>query len=293
VNVFSVDVEDYYHTEAMSATVLRERWNLMPSRVQGNTYRLFELLTKHNVRGTFFFLGWVAERFPDLVRDAVQLGHEVACHSYWHRPVYHLSPGEFREDTLRAKAVIEDAAGVPVRGYRAPSFSLIEGTKWAFDILAELGFTFDSSVHPIRHDLYSNPDAPRVPYRIGNGAILELPIATIRIGGSNFPFGGGGYFRLLPYAYMRWGLCRFNTIDAQPAIIYLHPWELDPSQPRLAAGLKTRLRQYSGLASAERKLDSLLRNFQFAPISDVFHKQLNESGAVEASDVKEVAHSRG
>jgi polysaccharide deacetylase family protein (PEP-CTERM system associated) len=292
VNAFSVDVEDYFHTEAMTSAVAREQWNLMPSRVQGNTQRLFEILGKHNVRATFFFLGWVAEHFPPLVREAVQLGHEVACHSYWHRPVYRLSPNEFREDTRRAKAAIEDAASVPVRGYRAPSFSLVEGTHWAFDVLAELGFTFDSSVHPIRHDLYGSPGAPRVPHRVGKGAILELPIATIRIRKNNFPVGGGGYLRLLPYAYMRWGLSRLNTLDQQPAVVYLHPWELDPNQPRLAVGPKARLRQYSGLASAERKLDLLLKNFHFATISDVFHKELNEPCAPEASDVTEVMHSR-
>ena len=291
LNAFTVDVEDYFHTEAMSSFVSREHWNQMPSRVQSNTYRLFEMLAKYNVRGTFFFLGWVAEHFPALVRDAVQLGHEVACHSYWHRPVYRLSRSEFREDTLRAKAAIENAGGIRVRGYRAPSFSLIKDTEWAFDILAELGFSFDSSVHPIRHDLYGNPDAPRVPYRTANGAILELPIATIRIGGSNFPCGGGGYLRLFPYAYLRWGLSRFNTRDARSAVVYMHPWELDPHQPRLAVDLKTRIRQYSGLASAEHKVDSLLRNFRFGTISDVFHREFNEPRAL-SFDVREVAHSR-
>ena len=241
VNAFSVDVEDYFHTEAMSGVVSREAWEHMPSRVQSNTYRLFELLAKHDVRGTFFFLGWVAERFPGLVREAVQLGHEVGCHSYWHRPVYRLSPAEFRADTRQALKAIEDAGGVGVRGYRAPSFSMVPGTEWAAEILGELGFRYDSSVHPIRHDLYSNASAPRIPHRVHGGAILELPIATTRVAGNNLPVGGGGYFRILPYAYTRWGLSRLNGRESQSGVVYLHPWEIDPEQPRLAAGFQVPL----------------------------------------------------
>ena len=196
----------------------------------------------------------------------------MACHSYWHRPVFSLTPEEFRADTLRAKNAIEDAAGIEVRGYRAPSFSIVPGVEWAFDILAELGFAYDSSVHPIRHGFYGNPRGCRLPYRTERAGILELPIATVRIGGNNLPVGGGAYFRLLPYGYSRWGLSRFAHDG--PAVFYLHPWEIDPLQPRLPAGLKSRLRQYSGLSSVEMKFDRLLRHFRFSPIAQVFRHEL-------------------
>ena len=270
LNALTVDVEDYFHTEAMSVVTPRHRWDQMPTRVRENMRRLLDLFAAQDARGTFFFLGWVAERFPDVVRETVRLGHELGCHSYWHRPVYKLSPAEFREDTKRAKAVIEDAAGVPVLGYRAPSFSMIAGTEWATEILGELGFRFDSSVHPIRHDLYHNPNVPRQPHWTSSGAILELPVATVRLGNRNLPIGGGGYWRVMPYRYIRWGLRRFNQRESWPAVVYLHPWEIDPFQPRMRAGLKSRLRQYIGLNGAERKLVLLLSDFHFAPIAEVF-----------------------
>jgi succinoglycan biosynthesis protein ExoA len=279
-NAFTVDVEDYFHTEAMASVVPRETWEYMPLRVQNNTRRLFELLGNHNVRGTFFFLGWVAERFPCLVREALELGHEVGCHSFWHRPVHRLTPSEFREDTLRAKRAIEDAGGVRVFGYRAPSFTMVPGTEWALAILAELGFEYDSSVNPVRHDLYGNASAPRVPNRVSGGAILELPIVTTRLGNRNLPIGGGGYLRILPYAYSRWGLRRANQVEGMRGIVYLHPWEIDPEQPRLQAPRKARFRQYVGLSTMERKLDSLLQDFRFAPISSVFQQELLETAPV-------------
>ena len=279
-NAFTVDVEDYFHTEAMASVVSRQAWEHMPSRVQDSTRRLFELLGNHNVRGTFFFLGWVAERFPSLVREALELGHEVGCHSFWHRPVHRLTPSEFRDDTLRAKRAIEDAGGVRVRGYRAPSFTMVPGTEWALAILAELGFDYDSSVHPVPHDLYSNASAPRVPNRVSGGAILELPIATTRLWNKNLPIGGGGYLRILPYAYSRWGLRRSNQVEGLRGIVYLHPWEIDAEQPRLQAPRKARFRQYVGLSSMERKLDSLLQDFRFAPIATVFQQELLETAPV-------------
>jgi len=277
INAFTVDVEDYFHTEAMTSVVSREQWEHMPSRVQSSTLRVFELLGKYNVCGTFFFLGWVAERFPELVREALKLGHEVGCHSFWHRRVSQLSPSEFRDDTLRAKRAIEDAGGVCVRGYRAPSFSILPGTEWAFDILAELEFTYDSSVHPIRHDLYDNGSAPRLAHSVGTGKLLELPIATVRVGNKNLPVGGGGYLRILPYRYTSWGLRRFNLRDGVPGIMYMHPWEIDPEQPRLSASRKSRFRQYVGLDSMQRKLECLLRDFRFAPIATVLQKELSET----------------
>ena len=276
-NSITVDVEDYFHTEAMAATLTRDQWGQMPSRVERSTRRVFELFATHDVQGTFFFLGWVAERFPGLVREAVQLGHEIGCHSYWHRLVYRLTPEEFREDTKRAKAVIEEAAGSRVFGYRAPSFSLVPGTEWASEILAELDFSYDSSVFPIKHDLYSNSDAVRTPHGIAGGRLVEFPVTTLAIGHHNFPVGGGGYLRILPYGYTRWGLSRVNRKDKLRAVIYIHPWELDPEQPRLSAPARSRFRQYFGLGTTARKLERLLRDFRFAPMITTFSEELSSS----------------
>jgi polysaccharide deacetylase family protein (PEP-CTERM system associated) len=269
-NGMSVDVEDYFHTEAMSSAAPRSAWHQMPCRVERNTEQLFDLFTAHGVRGTFFFLGWVAERYPGLVRKAKVLGHEIACHSYWHRPIYSLSPAEFREDTHRAKAVIEDAAGAPISGYRAPSFSLTPGTEWAADILTEAGFVYDSSVHPIAHDLYENRHAPRHPYRFAGTPLLEIPISTVRLGKRNFPFSGGGYFRILPYAYVRWAMRRVNRVEKLPAVFYLHPWEIDPAQPRLTTSGRSGFRQYTGLDKTAGLLNRLLGEFSFGPLEEVF-----------------------
>jgi polysaccharide deacetylase family protein (PEP-CTERM system associated) len=289
LNALTVDVEDYFHTEALASLVRREQWDEMPPRVLANTRRLLELLAKHDVRATFFFLGWVAEHFPQLVRETAQAGHELGCHSYWHRPIYRLSPAEFCTDTQQAKRAIEDAAGVPVRGYRAPSFSLVPGTEWAAEILAELGFSYDSSVYPIRHDLYGNHSAPRQPHRIASGALLELPVATLRFGGTNLPVGGGGYLRLLPYTYTRWGLTRLNQREGLRAIVYLHPWEIDPEQPRLRARWKSRLRQYTALRQNEQKIERLLRDFRFASAAQVFQRDIRNTPSAKrsASDLQE------
>jgi polysaccharide deacetylase family protein (PEP-CTERM system associated) len=275
LNSITVDVEDYFHTEAMRATAPRDQWDRMPTRVEQNTEQMFELFAAHGVRGTFFFLGWVAERFPGLVRRAVLLGHEIGCHSYWHRLVYRLSPEEFREDTKRAKVAVEDAGGKRVQGYRAPSFSLVRGTEWAADILAELGFRYDSSVCPINHDLYSNSGAPRLPHPIAAGALMEFPIATLSMHGRNFPVGGGGYLRMMPYSYTRWGLSHLNRNERFRAVLYTHPWEIDPEQPRLAASSRSRFRQYTGLKTTFGKLRRLLSEFHFAPICEVFAAELN------------------
>jgi len=255
LNSITVDVEDYFHTEAMTSAVTHVQWSELPTHVERNTERMLELFATYNVRGTFFFLGWVADRFPGVVRQAAQMGHEIACHSYWHRLLYRLTPAEFREDTKRAKAVIEDAGGTRVCGYRAPSFSLVKGTEWAPEILAELGFSYDSSICPIRHDLYDNADSPRLPRRIAGGALMEFPVATVAIVHHNFPVGGGGYLRILPYSYTRWGLSHLNRANKLRFIIYTHPWEIDANQPRLAATTRSRFRQYTGLRTTAHKLE--------------------------------------
>jgi polysaccharide deacetylase family protein (PEP-CTERM system associated) len=268
-NAITVDVEDYFHTEAMSAAAPREEWESMPSRVEPSTLRLLELFDRYGVKGTFFVLGWVAERFPGLVKEIAERGHELACHSHYHRAVFRLTPAEFDEDTRRAKQAIEDAGGMSIYGYRAPSFSMVPGTEWALNILANQGFTYDSSVNPIRHDFYSNAGAPRTPHRVCEGRMLELPIATRSALGQNLPMGGGAYLRVLPLAYSTWGLRSINAAG-EPAMLYLHPWEIDAGQPRLKVGLKSRIRQYTNLDRMYGKLEHLLQNFKFGTVRDVF-----------------------
>lgn len=268
LNALTIDVEDYFHTEAMTAVAPREHWDSMPSRVQASTESLLEILDRHRVKGTLFFLGWVADRFPQLVALAAKQGHEIGCHSYWHRAVFRLDAGSFREDTLRAKTAIENAGGKVVMGYRAPSFSITPGSEWAIEVLASLGFQYDSSVNPIRHGFYGNASASRTPYR-REGGIWELPIATIRGFGQNLPCGGGAYLRLFPEKYFHLAL-RQLAQEGVPANFYLHPWELDPDQPRLACGWKSAFRQYTGLRGTADKLSSLLAAHRFGPIRDAY-----------------------
>lgn len=264
-NVFSVDVEDYFHAEAFSDIAPRSQWESYESRVEDNTRRLLNLCSELKVEATFFVLGWVAERFPALVREIAALGHELACHSYWHRLIYKLDPGEFREDTYRAKQAIEQTAGVQVYGYRAPTYSIVTSSLWATDILSELGFTYDSSIFPIHHENYGIPSAPRFPFHIDtpSGPLLEYPIATFRMWGSTaFPFGGGGYLRLLPAWYNQFGFRRART-EGLPVISYIHPWEIDPQQPRLNGRLKSRLRHYTNLNKTYSRLERMLRRGGF------------------------------
>jgi polysaccharide deacetylase family protein (PEP-CTERM system associated) len=259
--VVSVDVEDYFHAESFSDIVERSKWDSYSSRVEANTQVLLELLAKLNVHGTFFVLGWVAERFPALVREIAAGGHELACHSYWHRLIYKLEPAEFREDTRRAKSIIEQVSGQPVRGYRAPTYSVIDRSVWALEILTELGFTYDSSIFPIRHDRYGMPDAPRSPFRFQtpSGPMTEFPITTFRLAGHNMPVGGGGYLRLLPEFYTRLGLARVHS-EGIPIVIYIHPWEIDPEQPRLAGRLSSRLRHYTNLSRTLDRFQTVLQS---------------------------------
>ena len=259
-NVVSVDVEDYFHAEAFSDVVDRARWDTYATRVVPNTQRLLESLAMLNIHGTFFVLGWVAERFPALVREIAAGGHELACHSYWHRLIYKLDPAEFREDTRRAKDVIEQISGQPVYGYRAPTYSVIDRSVWALEILAELGFTYDSSIFPIHHDRYGMPGAPRSPFRFQtpSGLLIEFPITTFRVAGHNMPVGGGGYLRLLPRLYTRLGLKRVQR-EGLPIVVYIHPWEVDPEQPRLPGRLSSRLRHYTNLSQTLDRFESVLQ----------------------------------
>ena len=264
-NVMSVDVEDYFHVEAFAGSVDRARWDSYPSRVEANTRRLLDLLDEQRVEATFFILGWVAERQPGLVREIVERGHEPACHSYEHRLVYRLTPREFKADAQRAKDLVEQACGRAIQGYRAPSYSITLKSLWALDILRELGFTYDSSIFPIRHDVYGIPSAPRFPFRVStrSGPLVEYPITTFRLLGDwNWPLGGGGYLRIPPFWYTRLGLRRVQR-ERLPVIAYIHPWEVDPDQPKLAGPLKSRLRHYTNLATTAARVRRLLALGEF------------------------------
>lgn len=272
-NAISVDVEEYFHPSEVALACDASRWDALPSRVYEQTVHILDLFRRHQVKGTFFLLGWVAERQPRLVRQIVEDGHEVGCHSYAHQLVYDLTPEQFRLDLCRAVRVIEDASGVTPRVYRAPSYSITSRSLWALDILAEHGFTHDSSVYPIKHDRYGIADFPRQAHTLqtASGPIHEVPIATVRLSSRRVaPVGGGGYLRLLPYRYTAAGLRRLNQHEGLPACVYFHPWELDVDQPRLASGVLSRLRTYAGLRGMRHKIDALMRDFRFSTLTDVF-----------------------
>lgn len=268
INAMTVDVEDYFHASAFDRVVPRTSWFERESRVVRNTHRLLEFFHNHGVKGTFFMLGWVAERFPSLVREIGSCGHELASHGFHHQLIYSLTPDQFREDVRRAKATIEDASGCTVRGYRAPSFSIIRSSLWALDVLIEEGHLYDASIFPIHHDRYGIPDAPTLPHVIerGAGTIVEVPASTVRIGRMNLPIAGGGYFRVLPYGFTRWGIARLNAAG-QPAIFYIHPWEIDPEQPRLPASRSTAWRHYSNLDETLQRLEWLVQDFAFGTVT--------------------------
>jgi polysaccharide deacetylase family protein (PEP-CTERM system associated) len=265
-NALTVDVEDYFHVAALAPSIPRDSWGSRESRVVGNTRRLLSLFEQFDVKGTFFVLGWVAERYPELIRDIATDGHEIACHGYSHRLVYEQSPEEFREETVRSKSLLEDITGARVLGYRAASYSVVRDSLWALDILVELGFTYDSSIFPVHHDRYGIPDAERAPHRLTTPkgkSLVEWPLATASVFGARLPVAGGGYFRLLPYWVSRWGLASINRRELRPFIFYLHPWEIDPEQPRVPASLLSRFRHYTNLGKCEERLRRLLKEFPF------------------------------
>lgn len=267
----SIDVEDYFHVSALAPAAPRSRWSEFECRVERNTDRLLQLFASRQVTATFFILGWVAERYPALVKRIAAQGHEIASHGYWHQLVYDLTPQEFAEDVRTTKKLLEDHTGQPVWGYRAPSYSITQRSLWALDVLLEAGYRYDASVFPIHHDRYGIPDAPRHAHawtRPG-GVLAEVPPATVRIGSVNLPMAGGGYFRLLPYAWTHWGVSHLNQREQAPAVFYLHPWEIDPEQPRLPATLLSRVRHYRNLDQTARRLERLLRDFAFGPVRDL------------------------
>ncbi len=274
VNAMSVDVEDYFHVSVFDGVVPRDRWDQMQSRVAANTDRLLRIFADTGVRATFFVLGWVAERIPQLVGRIAAQGHEVASHGYGHRLVYDLTRERFRDDVRRAKALLEDAGGMPVGGYRAPSYSITPRSLWALDILIEEGYRYDASIFPIHHDRYGIPVSARHPYVIQRpcGSIIEAPASTIQLGPLNLPIAGGGYFRILPYAWTRWGIARLNRVEGRPAIFYLHPWEIDPDQPRLETSRLGRFRHYRNLNETEARLRALLEAFRFSTVSSTLYE---------------------
>lgn len=270
-HLFTVDVEEHFHVSAFDRVVSRDQWDHLPSRVERNVDVLLELLVRNDAVGTFFTLGWVARRHPAIVRRIAEAGHEIASHSFWHRRVGTLRPEEFREDVRAAKLAIEEAAGQPVYGFRAPSFSIIPGTEWAFDVLLEEGYVYDSSVFPIRRPGYGYPAAPADAHAIRRraGTLLEIPLATTTIAGLRLPAAGGGYLRHLPLGLIRRAL-REHTDRGSPAMFYVHPWEIDPDQPRLAAPPVTRIRHYRGLARTLPRLERLLAEFRFTSVARHF-----------------------
>ena len=269
-NALTIDVEDYFQVSAFAPYIPRADWPHRECRVERNVQRILGLLAERDVKATFFTLGWVAERYPGLVRDIVAGGHELASHGYGHERASDLDRTAFREDVLRAKGVLESVGGVAVKGYRAPSFSIGHGNLWALETLARTGHRYSSSIYPIAHDHYGMPDAPRFAHHTPHG-LLEVPATTLRAFGRNLPCSGGGYFRLLPYATTRWMIRRLNQVERESAVFYFHPWEIDPAQPRIAGiDAKTRFRHYVNLHRNEAKLARLLADFRWGRMDDIF-----------------------
>lgn len=270
INALTVDVEDYFQVSALAPHFPRSGWDAVPCRVERNVDRILATLHEYGAKATFFTLGWLAERYPKLVRLIVMEGHELASHGYGHERATDQTRGAFMADIQLAKAVLEDIGGVEVRGYRAPSFSFSDENPWAHDCLREIGYVYSSSVYPVVHDHYGMPDSPRFPYMHDSG-IVEIPVTTAHVMGRNWPAGGGGYFRFLPYGASRWMIQRVNKSDGKAAIFYFHPWEIDPEQPRVnAASAKTRFRHYVNLDKTESRLKRLLGDFQWGRVDEVF-----------------------
>lgn len=264
-NALTVDVEDYFHVSAFAGSISRNDWDNIPLRVVDNTQRLLQLFADSRVKATFFVLGWVAERVPDLIRDIASEGHEVGCHGYSHELVYKQSADVFRQETLRSKGLLEDIIQAPVHGYRAASYSITKRSLWALDVLCEAGFTYDSSIFPIRHDRYGIPGSPEFPYHITSPegrSLVEFPLSTTRVLGFRLPVAGGGYFRLYPYRVTRAGLRRVNQGSNRPFIFYMHPWEIDAEQPHIKVGWLSRFRHYNNLDRCESKLLRLIEDFR-------------------------------
>ncbi|WFP50716.1 DUF3473 domain-containing protein [Methylomonas sp. EFPC3] len=275
VNAMTVDVEDYFQVSAFERHIARDQWDNIPHRVEQNTSRILDLFEQRQVKATFFTLGWVAERYPELIRRIVADGHELASHGYQHTRVTEQTPDQFREDLRLSRNILEDTSGQAVMGYRAASYSIGANNLWALEILQEEGFVYSSSIYPVKHDLYGMPDAPRFAYRPANApGLLEIPITTLNLLQRNIPCGGGGFFRLYPYSFSKWAYRYINNYEKQPGIFYFHPWEIDPEQPRREGlSFKTRFRHYLNLGKMHHRLDNLLSDFAWDTMRNVFLTQ--------------------
>jgi polysaccharide deacetylase family protein (PEP-CTERM system associated) len=273
-NALTIDLEDYYHVSAFRDQIPVDQWSSRQSRIERNTDLLLDLLDHAGCKATFFTLGWVAEKQPHVVKRVAECGHEIACHSLRHRTVYEMTREEFHDDTLRAKRLLEDCCGTAVLGYRAPSFSITSSSLWALEVLVELGFSFDSSIFPVKHPNYGIPDSSRAPYRIQTpgGSIVEFPLTTLEFGGFRSPFAGGAYLRFLPYWYTRWGIRFLNHCENRSVCIYLHPWELDTDQPRMSGSPTSHIRHYLGLRKTPAKFAKLIRDFKFCTMGSLVEK---------------------
>ena len=270
LNALTIDVEDYFQVEAFSSLVRYEDWDSYTPRVEQNVSRILDMLEKHQTTATFFVLGWIAQKFPSLVAKIAAAGHEVGCHGFAHQRIHKQTPEEFRLDIRQARQRLMDQVQKPVTSYRAPSFSVVKETMWAMDILAEEGFTLDSSMFPVRHDLYGIADGQRFPHWIRTASgqmIFEFPPSTLRRWNNNWGVGGGGYLRFTPYPITQWAIRSINQVEKQPAMVYFHPWEIDPQQPQIAASRRSTLRHYTNLSTTEMKINQLLRDFQFTTIT--------------------------
>ena len=277
LNALTIDVEDYYHVSNFAKVIPYKKWDSFESRVERNVERILQFLDRHGVRATFFVLGWVGERYPKVVLRIAEAGHEIACHTYSHQLVYQMSPEEFRRDTARAKAILEDLIQVPVRGFRAASYSIVEDSLWALDILVELGFTYDSSIFPVYHDRYGIPRWSRFPEKTltpGGNRILEFPLSTLPVLGHNLPIAGGAYLRIFPSQLIEYGIHRLNNREHRPAILYFHPWEIDEEQPHIPAGFLTTFRHYHNISKLLPRLERLLRRFSFGPVQEVLKRHV-------------------
>jgi polysaccharide deacetylase family protein (PEP-CTERM system associated) len=272
-NAMTVDVEDYFQVSAFEPYVLKEHWDTLTHRVERNTNKILDLFEERSIKATFFTLGWVAERYPDLIKRIVSDGHELACHGYEHIRVTEQTPKQFRDDVSKTKKLLEEISGKEIKGYRAASYSIGASNLWALNVLQEEGFKYSSSIYPVKHDLYGMPNAPRFIHKpIKNQDFKEIPITTVRLGDKNFPCGGGGFFRFYPYTLSKWAFNRVNNQEKEPAIFYFHPWEIDPEQPRQhGLSFKTRTRHYLNLHRMENRIKRLLTDFNWDTMSNVFH----------------------
>ena len=284
LNGLSVDVEDWYQVGAFEKVIERDTWDKLPDRVSDNVVRILDMFAEADVKATFFTLGWVASRHGPLMRRITDAGHEMASHGWDHARVHGMDRRAFAEDLHRARTTLEDATGERVIGYRAPSFSIDQRTPWAYEVLAEQGYAYSSSVAPVVHDHYGWPEAPRFAFRpLAQSSLVEIPVTTAILGGRRVAAGGGGFFRVLPYAFSRWAIRQVNQHENRPAVFYFHPWEIDPDQPRVSnAPMRSRLRHYTNLHRMASKLEGLVRDFDWCRMDQIVHREAGRTQQVAA-----------